>query len=92
MAIESLIVLGLATLVLLIISIYANKHRTKNSRVTKKTIGVEGFINDECVEQKNINRYDFAKLVKEGKAKSNDASMFHGLATNSKVEHRCDEY
>jgi hypothetical protein len=31
MAIESLVVFGLATLVLLAISIYANKHRSRNT-------------------------------------------------------------
>lgn len=32
MAIESLVVLGLATLVLLAVSIYANKHRSEDSK------------------------------------------------------------
>jgi hypothetical protein len=36
MAIESLVVLSLATLVLLVISIYANKHRSDDSRKRNK--------------------------------------------------------
>jgi len=35
MAIESLVVLGLATLVLLAVSIYANKHRSRDTKNRK---------------------------------------------------------
>jgi hypothetical protein len=51
-----------------------------------------GFIEDELAEQKNKNRREFSQQIKDGTAKATDASMFQGLARNSKVlnedEHR----
>jgi hypothetical protein len=41
MAIESLIAFGAATLVLLVISIYANKHRAEDQRKGKQSKGKE---------------------------------------------------
>lgn len=51
-----------------------------------------GFIKDECAARKNKDRLDFAERVRKGEAKPSDASMFHGLARNSKVKYRDDEY
>lgn len=57
-----------------------------------KTLGVQGFIQDDCAAQKNKNRRQFGELIKKGTAKAMDASMFHGLARNSKVRYRDEEF
>lgn len=51
-----------------------------------------GFIEEELAEQKNKNRREFSQQIKDGLAKATDASMFHGLARNSKVKYRDEEY
>lgn len=51
-----------------------------------------GFIHDELAEQKNMNRQEFSQQIKDGFAKSTDASMFHGLARNSKVKYPDEEF
>lgn len=51
-----------------------------------------GFIEDELAEQKNINRREFGQQVKDGRAKSTDASMFHGLARKSTVKYKDEDF
>lgn len=58
----------------------------------RELIGVQGFIQDEYAAQKHKNRLQFGNLVKNGLAKASDASMFHGLARNSKVKYRNEEF
>lgn len=54
--------------------------------------GVKGFIKDKYAAQNEINRREFGELVKRGLAKASDASMFHGLARNSKVRWPDEEF
>jgi hypothetical protein len=58
----------------------------------RELTGVQGFIKDEFAAAKDERRREFVKLVKEGKAKATDASMFHGVAANAKLTYRSDEY
>lgn len=54
--------------------------------------GVQGFIHDDLAAQKNHRRSEFANRVTQGLAHSTDASMFHGMASQSKVRYLSDEY
>lgn len=53
---------------------------------------VQGFIEDECTQEKHARRVAFSQLVKQGLAKSTDASMFHGAAKDSTVQYRDEEF
>ncbi|MDP2759898.1 MAG: type II toxin-antitoxin system Phd/YefM family antitoxin [Sideroxyarcus sp.] len=72
---------------------------TKNGRDSVVLVSAEryrqltqGFIEDECVEQKKKNRAEFADMVRTGKANAMDASMFHGEAAGSKIRMRDNEF
>lgn len=69
-----------------------NSVAAESAEGNRQLIGVQGFINDEYAAKKDERRREFANQVKNGLAKSTDASMFHGLAANSKVRYRSDEY
>jgi prevent-host-death family protein len=58
----------------------------------RELTGMQGFIQEEYATQKNKNRSQFGDLIKNGSAKAGDASMFHGLAHNSKVRYRSEEF
>jgi prevent-host-death family protein len=63
-----------------------------SAEVYRQLIGVQGFIADENAAQKNAGQRAFANSVKRGTAKSTDASMFHGLATKSRVKYLNEEF
>ncbi len=58
----------------------------------RELTGVQGFIQDEYAAMKNKNRRQFGSLIKNGLARASDASMFHGLARNSEVKYRNEEF
>jgi hypothetical protein len=50
------------------------------------------FIHDELLARKDMHQQKFFQDVENGKAKADDASMFHGLARHSTVKYHNDEY
>ena len=58
----------------------------------RQLTGVQEFIKDENATQKNGRREAFTHRVNLGLSTAADASMFHGLATKSKVHFLSEEY
>ncbi len=58
----------------------------------RELTGVQGFIQDDYAALKNKNRRQFSNLIKNGLVRASDASMFHGLARNSIVKYRNEEF
>lgn len=54
--------------------------------------GVQGFIEDEYMKEKQARSAAFARQVKLGLAKSTDADMFHGAAKSSTVKYRNEDF
>lgn len=52
----------------------------------RELTGIQGFIQDTYAAEKNRSRTEFAKAVRQGRAKSTDASMFKGMKSAVKFK------